>query len=81
MKSEPVVPAAFRIAAKQSKDPERDVRIACRDAFRTTRIMERLIPLMEVGLDAEKCRDLGAYEGSIGPYMPQDASCHADDRD
>lgn len=33
-KFETVVPVAFRIAAKKPQQPEREVRLACRDAFR-----------------------------------------------
>ncbi len=46
-KFDTVVPVAFRIAAKKPQEPERDVRIACRDAFRQARIMHRMIPTIE----------------------------------
>lgn len=46
-KFETVVPVAFRIASKNPKDPERDVRIACRDAFRQARVLNRIIPAIE----------------------------------
>lgn len=61
-KFETVVPIAFQVAgrlAREARDlpPERLVRIACRDAFRRTRLLERLIPsindmLAASGLDA-----------------------------
>lgn len=51
-KFDTVVPTAFRIAAKKTFNPERDVRIACRDAFRQTRILHRIIPTIEEILDA-----------------------------
>lgn len=51
-KFETVVPVAFRIAAKKPKEPERDVRLACRDAFRQTRILSRIIPSIEEILSA-----------------------------
>jgi len=62
-KFETVVPVAFQTAAKIAKGrsddstPERQVRIACRDVFRRTNILERLIPtindmLAASGLDA-----------------------------
>jgi len=47
-----VVPVAFRIAAKNPKEPEREVRIACRDAFRQSRILGRIIPTIEEILHA-----------------------------
>lgn len=46
-KFETVVPVAFRIAAKKPYNPERDVRIACRDAFRQSKILARIIPTIE----------------------------------
>ena len=62
-KFETVVPVAFQTAAKIAKgpgdgySPERQVRIACRDAFRRTNLLDRLIPsiidmLAASGLDA-----------------------------
>ena len=51
-KLETVVPVAFRVAGKAAKGkldmaPDRAVRIACRDAFRETRLLNRIIP--EIG--------------------------------
>lgn len=49
-KFETVVPAAFSVAARVERGGgggvpvERQVRIACRDAFRRTRLLERIIP-------------------------------------
>ena len=51
-KSETVVPIAFRIAAKKPPEPEREVRLACRDSFRQTRLLERIIPAIEEVLAA-----------------------------
>jgi CRISPR-associated protein Cas1 len=52
VKFETVVPAAFKIAATQPTEPERSVRLACRDAFRQSKLLERLIPLIEEVLAA-----------------------------
>lgn len=46
-KFETVVPVAFRIAAKNPSDPDRQVRIACRDMFRQSRILDIIIPKIE----------------------------------
>jgi CRISPR-associated protein Cas1 len=46
-KFETVVPVAFRIAARKTNAPEREVRLACRDAFRQARILHRIIPTIE----------------------------------
>lgn len=43
-KFETVVPIAFKIAKKKSQYAEREVRYACRDAFRESRILQKLIP-------------------------------------
>jgi CRISPR-associated protein Cas1 len=56
-KLETVVPEAFRIAAKAQKGqldmaPERAVRLACRDAFRKTGLLNRIIPGIESVLSA-----------------------------
>ncbi len=52
VKFETVVPAAFSVAARFHKGlidstlVERSVRIACRDAFRTTNLLEKLVPMI-----------------------------------
>ena len=46
-KFETVVPVAFQIAAKQSTQPDRDVRIACRDSFRQSHLLKKIIPAIE----------------------------------
>lgn len=46
-KFETVVPVAFKIAARKPPNPERDVRLACRDAFRQTKLLKRIIPAIE----------------------------------
>lgn len=52
VKFETVVPLAFRIAAKHPSRPDREVRIACRDVFRSSKLLSRLIPLIEETLAA-----------------------------
>jgi CRISPR-associated protein Cas1 len=47
VKFETVTPTAFKVAASNPDNAEREVRTACRDAFRKTRIMRRLVPLIE----------------------------------
>ncbi len=62
LKFETVVPLAFMIAAKSPAQPDRDVRIACRDMFRSSKILTRLIPLIEDVLSS----------GGISPPSPPD---------
>ena len=52
LKFDTVVPIAFRIAAKNPQQPDREVRIACRDQFRKDKVLKRLIPLIEEVLSA-----------------------------
>ncbi len=52
VKFETVVPVAFEVASKKPEHPERAVRHRCRDAFRKTKIVERLIPLIDDVLSA-----------------------------
>ncbi len=57
-----MVPKAFEIAAKNRADPDREVRIACRDIFRSQKTLTTLIPLIEEVLSA----------GGIEPPPPPD---------
>lgn len=47
VKFDGVVPIAFQVAAKGGSHPERKVRLACRDHFRQTKLLGKLIPLIE----------------------------------
>ena len=51
-KFETVVPVAFQTAARRTHNPERDVRLACRDAFRQSKVLKRIIPTIEQVLAA-----------------------------
>jgi CRISPR-associated protein Cas1 len=71
-KFETVVPEAFRVAGqhargKLTKPVEMAVRHACRDAFRQTSILTRLIPAIEDVLSAGNLPKPDAPEDSIGP--------------
>jgi CRISP-associated protein Cas1 len=59
-KFETVVPLAFSIAAKAPADPERAVRISCRDLFRQCKLLDRIIPGIEEMLAA----------GGVSPPAP-----------
>ncbi|MCB1638740.1 MAG: type I-E CRISPR-associated endonuclease Cas1 [Thiothrix sp.] len=63
-KFESVVPIAFRIAAKNPHNPDRAVRLACRDAFREQKILRRIIPMIE---------DVLAAGGIAPPEKPPEA--------
>ena len=51
-KFETVVPIAFRIAKSSPSMADRAVRIACRDSFRETKLLKKLIPMIEEVLAA-----------------------------
>ena len=63
-KFETVVPVAFRVAARRPRSPEQEVRLACRDTFRETRLLERIIPGIE---------DILSAGGIEPPESPDDA--------
>jgi len=69
-KFETVVPLAFRIAARPSGIPEQQVRLACRDVFRETRLLERIIPGIEEMLAAGGVQPPEAFEDAVGPAIP-----------
>jgi CRISPR-associated protein Cas1 len=69
-KFETVVPVAFRIASKKGCNPERDVRIACRDAFRQSKILQRIIPTIEQVLAAGGLEVPKPPEESVAPAIP-----------
>jgi CRISPR-associated protein Cas1 len=71
VKFETVVPVAFKQAARNPQQPERAVRLACRNIFRETRLLERLIPLIEEVLAAGGLELPVAVQGQVGPAFPQ----------
>jgi len=64
-KFETVIPIAFRIAARKPYDPERDVRIACRDIFRQTKLLKRIIPTIEQVLAAGEIKPPPMHEEAV----------------
>ncbi|EAT14745.1 type I-E CRISPR-associated endonuclease Cas1 [Desulfuromonas acetoxidans] len=69
-KFETVVPVAFRIAAKQPRNPEREVRLACRDAFRQSKILKRIIPTIEQILAAGEVTVPGKHIEAVDMAIP-----------
>jgi CRISPR-associated protein Cas1 len=76
-KFETVVPAAFETAARISKSkgdhttPERQVRIACRDFFRRTGLLEKIIPAIEDMLNAGGFEPPQEAPEAIEPALPK----------
>ena len=73
-KFDTVVPLAFKIAGSQPYNAEQQVRLACRDVFRQTRLLERIIPTIEEILAAGEISPPEAPEDSVGPAIPNPES-------
>ena len=69
-KFDTVVPLAFRIAARKPHNPEQLVRIACRDNFRESRLLERIIPGIEDMLAAGEISPPEQFDEQVGPAIP-----------
>lgn len=69
-KFETVVPLAFDIAAKKPVDAERKVRHKCRDVFRASRLLERIIPDIEAILSVGGKQPPEPFEEQVAPAIP-----------
>lgn len=69
-KFETVVPVAFRIAGKNPHNPERAVRLACRDAFRQSKLLHRIIPTIERILSAGELSPPTQHEEAVDIAIP-----------
>jgi CRISPR-associated protein Cas1 len=69
-KFETVVPVAFKIASRNPHNPEREVRIACRDAFRQSHLLKRIIPTIEQVLAAGELTVPIAHIEAVVPAIP-----------
>ncbi len=69
-KFETVIPIAFKIAASHPSEPDRQVRLACRDVFREKKVLKKLIPLIEEVLAAGEIEPPQAPEESVPPAIP-----------
>lgn len=74
-KFETVVPVAFKVAASQpAGNPERAVRLGCRDVFRQTRLLDRIIPDIETILAAAEVTPPQAPPDAVLPALPNPES-------
>jgi CRISPR-associated protein Cas1 len=69
-KFETVVPVAFKVAAKKPQEPDREVRLACRDMFRQTNLLERIIPTIEEVLEAGEIAPPAPHEEAVPVAIP-----------
>ncbi|MCX2779484.1 type I-E CRISPR-associated endonuclease Cas1e [Microbulbifer thermotolerans] len=70
-KFDTVVPVAFRIAAENPSSPDRAVRIACRDSFRKTQLLKKIIPTIEEVLAAGGIDPPEPPEDTQPPAIPE----------
>jgi len=71
-KFETVVPVAFKVAAAANPAAgiERAVRLGCRDMFRQSRLLDRIIPDIETILAAGEVTPPTPPDDAIGPALP-----------
>ena len=72
-KFDTVVPLAFKIAAQAPEFPERTVRLGCRDLFRSSKLLGKIIPTIEEVLAAGGVAPPEAPEESVPPAIPNPA--------
>ncbi len=70
-KFDTVVPLAFKIAAREPSQPDREVRIACRDAFREHKTLAKIIPTIDEVLQAGEIKPPQMPAESIPPAIPE----------
>ncbi|MGH0036463.1 MAG: type I-E CRISPR-associated endonuclease Cas1e [Myxococcota bacterium] len=70
-KFETVVPIAFEVASRNPADPEMAVRHACRESFRSTRLLGRIIPTIQEILAAGRITPPEPSEDQVGPAFPE----------
>src|SRR5690606_29390467 len=73
-KFDTVVPIAFQVAAQDPPDAERRVRLACRDIFRQTKLLARIIPTIEEVLAAGGLEQPTPPEDAVAPALPNPES-------
>ncbi len=74
IKFETVVPIAFKVAAANPSQPDREVRLACRDTFRSDKALKKLIPMIEEVLSAGEISPPKPPEDSQPPAIPEPES-------
>lgn len=71
IKFDAVVPKAFEIAANKPRQPDKAVRLACRDIFRSSQVLSKLIPLIEEVLAAGEIEPPEPPKDSQPPAIPE----------
>lgn len=71
VKFDTVIPVAFKVASQNPSSPDREVRLACREVFRTSRLLRSIIPLIEEVLAAGEIVPPSPPEDSQPPAIPE----------
>ncbi|MEF9889484.1 type I-E CRISPR-associated endonuclease Cas1e [Citrobacter sp.] len=74
VKFDGVVPVAFEIAARAPVSPDKEVRLACRDIFRSQKTLARIIPLIEEVLAAGEIEIPKPFDDAQPPAIPEPVS-------
>lgn len=74
VKFETVVPLAFAVAKKAPINPDREVRIGCREIFRQRKLLKNLIPMIEDVLAAGEIEPPKPYADAQPPVIPEPKS-------
>jgi CRISPR-associated protein Cas1 len=74
LKFDSVVPLAFKIASTKTYTPDKDVRIACRELFRTGKVLKKLIPMIEEVLAAGEINPPNTPADAQPPALPEPES-------
>ena len=74
VKFETVVPVAFEIAKQALPNPDKEVRIACREIFRQSKLLKNLIPMIEEVLSAGEIEPPKPYADAQPPALPEPKS-------
>lgn len=74
VKFDGVVPVAFEIAARAPVSPDKEVRLACRDIFRSQKTLARIIPLIEEVLAAGEIEIPKPFADAQPPAIPEPVS-------
>jgi len=69
-----VVPLAFKIASENPTNPERKVRLACRDLFRQEKTLSKIIPTIQQVLNAGGLKPPKTPAEAIAPAIPEKES-------
>jgi CRISPR-associated protein Cas1 len=69
-KVEVTIPVAFRIAGRNPPQLEREIRMACRDRFRETKLLSRIVTDIQKVLDVTLVENSDGFASDSDPALP-----------